>query len=90
MGSSCLTKYKNTKRKVLGNDHKILNECSVEFDSILRNTCCAESYRAVISMLSKRDNMMSVNCKGNDVYVLPIMYVSDSVTNSLHYDKGDG
>ena len=88
--TSCLTNYKNRKRKLLGDDHKILNECSVDFDSILKTTCCAESYLSTINVMIKRDNISTVKCNGNDFPVLPTMCVSDSLTNALHCDKSDG
>ena len=89
--SSCLTQYKNTKKKLPGNEKEIMRSCLVDFNSELGRSCCSSIYRDAIRDLTKKNNVLKVkNEIGQTLNVLPTYCVSSDLSNSLHCDNDDG
>ena len=89
--SSCLTHYKNTKKKLPGDVNDIMESCLVDFNSVLCGSCCSSIYRDEIRELTRKNNTLTYqNEIGQSLHVLPTYCVSSDLSNSLHCDNDDG
>ena len=91
--TSCLSLYRSEKK---GKEERIsqsklhMERCAVELKTLLMASICSTSIEKELDVLEWKGNILKIPSAGKEVRCLPTMCVSESLSNSLHIDYGDG